>query len=279
MRNRTLASLFVLMPLALVLTGCPHDAKPDIVAGTISVSPTAPVPTVPATISLPVSNHGEKDAGPFSWTVTRDGVQGFATGQISGLAQNATTTISFTDVSPVAISHSYLVILNSSNNFQESDLQNNTASAVIGYGPTSVDPQVTQLVITTPSGTPSTGQIVTLTATIDSPIDATNTITDLSWTLTGIQVESANPSNTFATSSFSGVISSIAPGQIFLQDIVIGALDDRFSYTYTFTVTVGPTNADTNPANNSASTITIAPTPSARAALPQHASGIQLTSR
>ncbi len=268
----------IVLPL-LLLAGCTKD-KPDIVAGSLSVLPSNPLPTVPATVSLPVSNHGAKDSGSFSWTVTRDGQRGFATGRLEGLAQGATTTLSFVVLESTASIHSYLVILNSDNDFQESNLENNTASASIGFGPTSVDPQVTLLAITTPSsGTPNSREDVTLTATIVSPLDATNTVTDLAWTLTGVQVESANPSNTFATSSSSGVISSIAPAAQVLLNIGIGQLDDRFTYTYTFTITTGPTNTDTDLTNNSVSTITIAPTPAARAALPEHAVGVQLTSR
>lgn len=264
--RHTLLPLVISLPIALLLTGCRQDSKPDIEAGSLAVAPAAPVPTVQAVVSLPVSNTGDKDAGEFAWTVRRDGAYNFATGTVPGLAQGASTVISFTVLEATASTHTYQVILNSNNNFQESNLENNTATAAIGFGPTAVDPQVTALVMTTPNpGPPFAADSVVLTATVVSPLTAINTVTDLQWTVTGVAVLNFDPTQTIPTAPISGVILSIVPGGSASPTIGVGQLDPLYSYTFTFTVTPGITNTDTDTTNNAATTPIIAPLPAARA--------------
>lgn len=266
--NYTVIPLLVSMPLLLLLTGCPQDSKPDIEAGTLSVQPAAPTPTVPGVVSLPVTNSGDKNAGTFAWTVRRDGAYDFATGTVPGLAEGASTTISFTVLEPIASTHTYQVILNSNNDFEESDLENNTATAAIGFSPTAVDPQVTSLLVTTPlTGEPRSTDPVALTATVISPLTALNTVTDLQWTLTGRAVLKSDPLQVDPTPTKSGVIASLVPGATESPIIVVGPLDPLHEYTYTFTISTGITNTDTDTINNAASTALISPTPSARAAI------------
>ncbi len=253
------SALLVSVLFTLLLTGCPQDAKPDIVAGQLTVLPTNPVPTVPAVVSMSVRNDGNKEAGAFAWTVTRDGSYNYATGTVAGLAEGGSTSISFTVLEPTASTHTYQVIVNSDNAFEESDLNNNSSSAAIGFGPTAVDPQVTSLMISTPTPpqNPTVLDNVVLSATVLSPITATNAVTNLNWTLSGTNL-----------TTISGVIPSIAPGQTIQQTINVGTLSDSMLlYSFVFTITPGVTNADIDATNNSAS-INIDPSPGARAAAP-----------
>lgn len=238
-------NLLTCFALVCVLVGCTKDF-PNLVTRSITATPINPQPGTTVSISVTVINTGDSGAGPCTWSVNRDGIHGFAGGDIPALASAESYTITFPVTETEVTTHNYQVIANANNAVDESSYADNASSILVIWtlpielqaGPLTLDPT-----------TPINGLPLTLNTTVTNAASAPGTATGVTWSVTRDGIPK------YAV----GVIPTLAPG----ASIVVPATLPSQTvgpHTYDFIIDPDGRSTDSDRSNNTQSiTVTVAP--------------------
>jgi hypothetical protein len=95
-------------------------------------SPDSPGSNEKVTITFTVSNSGDNATGTLRWKVSEDGNDNAYSGSVASVAVNGTATISFS-VQKESGSHTFKIVIDSDNSYDESDEDNNSSSVTINW--------------------------------------------------------------------------------------------------------------------------------------------------
>lgn len=237
--------LLTCLAVVCFLVGCTKDF-PDLATGAITATPINPQPGTTVSISLTVTNFGDAGAGPCTWSVNRDGVQGFTGGDLPGLAHAQSTTITFPVTEIEASTHTYQVIVNYNNAVDESNYADNSAVILVTWA-LPIDLQAAPLTLT--PTTPTSGLPLTLNTTVTNAATAPGTATNVTWSVTRDGIPK------YAV----GVIPTLAPGSSIAVPATLPT-ETAGPHTYDFIIDPDLKSTDSDRTNNTQSiTVTVAP--------------------
>ncbi len=139
-------------------------ALPDLVSTNFTINPAAPVPGQIATATVTVKNIGHADAGPFRvqwqpwWLVSPVSIQ------VNGLAEGASTNVTFNYVYWLPGKFDGTVTVDSTNLVWEMKEDNNAKPVTVTVGPNYIDLTITNMTIS--PGSPTQGQPATVNLTV-----------------------------------------------------------------------------------------------------------------
>ena len=238
-------NLLTCLAVVCFLAGCKRELA-DLSTSAIAATPINPQPGATVSISMQVTNFGESGAGPSTWSVNRDGVQGFAGGDLPALSSGQSTTIVFPVTEVAAASRVYQVIVNANNAIEEANYADNSASIRVTWA-LPIDLQAGPLT-STPTA-PSAGLPVTLTTTVTNAVTAPGTATGVSWSVTRDGI----------VKYVTGVIPTLAPGASIAVPVTL-PVENAGTHNYDFIIDPDGTSTDSDRINNIQSiTLTVTP--------------------
>jgi len=137
---------------------------PDLIVDNFTINPASPVPGQIATATVTITNQGHANAGPFRvqwqpWWLTSP-----ISVQVNGLAENASTNVTFKYVYPFSASFDGTVTVDSTNSVWEISDSNNTLQVQVPVGQNKIDLVITSMSITPAS--PTQGQNASVNITV-----------------------------------------------------------------------------------------------------------------
>lgn len=141
-----------------------EPALPDLVSTNFTISPAAPVPGQIATATVTVKNIGHANAGPFRVQWQPWWLSAPVSTQVNGLAEGATTTVTFNYVYWLPGKFDGTVTVDSTNWVWEIKEDNNSKPIQVTVGPNYIDLSITNMTITPAS--PTQGQQATVNITV-----------------------------------------------------------------------------------------------------------------
>jgi subtilase family serine protease len=147
----------------------------DLLAGAVTVSPSSPATSQAVTLNATVSNAGNMAATNVAWQLKVDGTV-VGSGTIPSLAPNGGAPVSVaTTLGPYAAgSHTAELVVDPQNAIAETIETNNTSSQTFVVSPTPAVDLVAASLMVSPAA-PTTGQTLTVTATVSNPGSAAST--------------------------------------------------------------------------------------------------------